>query len=181
MFKITIFFYLFISLSSYAEKGIVTDLEIPRFVSRKSNEINLRVGPSINYPINIKYIKKNLPIEVIDEFKYWRKVRDYEGNTGWIKKGLLQGDRYVITGIKNNDTLIFNRPNGKEIGIIKRNNILKLEKCLKTWCYISHQNINGWLSKVDIWGVYQEEIYGIEFYHPLINQYWKILDRDWFK
>ena len=94
---------LLISLNLYAEKGTVTGFDIPRFVSLKSNEINLRVGPSINYPINIKYIRKNFPIEIIDEFDLWRKVSDHEGNTGWIKKGLLKGDRYVLTGIKNNE------------------------------------------------------------------------------
>ena len=181
MFKVILVFSFLICLDSSAEKGIVTGHDIPRFVSLKSNEINLRVGPSINYPINIKYIKKNLPIEIIDEFKLWRKVRDFEGNTGWIKKGLLKGDRYVLTSIKNNNTKVFNRPNGKEIGIIKKNNILKLEICLENWCYISHQDINGWLSKDNIWGVYKKDLYQVKFYQPLINQYWKILDSNWFK
>jgi SH3-like domain-containing protein len=181
MFKIILIFYLLFSQSSHAEKGNVTGFEIPRFVSLKSNEINLRVGPSINYPINIKYVKKNLPIEVIDEFDVWRKIRDHQNNTGWIKKGLLKGDRYVLTGIRNNEAKIFNRPRGRNIGIIKKNNILKLETCLRNWCYISHQNITGWLSKDDIWGVYNKEIYNIKFYQPLVSQYWKILDRNWFK
>ena len=178
--KILVFTFL-ISLNSYAKKGIVTGFDIPRFVSLKSSEINLRVGPSINYPINIKYIKKNLPIEIIDEFDVWRKVKDHENNIGWIKKGLLKGDRYVLTGIKNHKVKIYNRPNGREIGIIKKNNILKLEICLKDWCNISHQNIDGWLSKKNIWGVYDKELYKIKFYQPLINQYWKILDSKWLK
>ena len=172
---------LLISLNLYAEKGTVTGFDIPRFVSLKSNEINLRVGPSINYPINIKYIRKNFPIEIIDEFDLWRKVSEHEGNTGWIKKGLLKGDRYVLTGIKKNEAKIFNRPNGREIGLIKKNNILKLEICLEYWCYISHQDINGWVSKDGIWGVYKDELYQIKFYQPLINQYWRILDSNWFK
>jgi SH3-like domain-containing protein len=181
MFKIILIFSFLISLGSYAKKGAVTGFDIPRFVSLKSNDINLRVGPSINYPINIKYIKKNLPVEIIDEFDLWRKVKDHEDNTGWIKKGLLKGDRYILTGIKNNNTKVLNRPNGKEIGIIKKNNILKLETCMKNWCYISHQNINGWLLKSNIWGVYKKEIYKVKFYQPIINQYWKILDSKWFK
>ena len=181
MFKIILIFSFFLSLNLYAKKGTVTGFDIPRFVSLKSNEINLRVGPSENYPINIKYIKKNLPIEIIGEFDVWRKVRDHEGNIGWIKKGLLKGDRYILTGITNNDVKIFNRPNGNKIGIIKKNNILRLEKCLEKWCYIFHQDIKGWLSKNDIWGVYQKELYNIKFYQPLFNQYWKILDHNWLK
>ena len=181
MFKITLVFSLLICLSSFANKGTVTGFDIPRFVSLKSNEINLRIGPSINYPINLKYIRKNLPIEIIDEYDLWRKIRDHEGNIGWIKKGLLKGERYILTGIKNNSSKIYNRPNGKEVGIIKENNILKLEICLEDWCYISHKNIKGWLSKKGIWGTYNKEIYKIKFYQPLINQYWKILDNNWLK
>ena len=181
MIKIILIFSFLISLNLYAEKGAVTGFDIPRFVSLKSNEINMRVGPSINYPINIKYVKKNLPIEIIDEFELWRKVRDHKNNIGWIKKGLLKGDRYILTGIKNNNVVIFNRPSGREIGIIKKNNILKLEVCLPDWCYISHQNIQGWSSKENIWGIYKDETYNIKFYQPLINQYWKIIDSNWFK
>tara|TARA_B100000965_G_scaffold211692_1_gene176884 strand:- start:458 stop:1000 length:543 start_codon:yes stop_codon:yes gene_type:complete len=180
MVKIILVFSFFVSLNLYAEKGSVTGFDIPRFISLKSNEINLRVGPSINYPIKLKYIKKNLPVEVIDEFDVWRKVRDHENNTGWIKKGLLKGDRYVLT-LKKNNVLVFNRPNGKEIGIIKANNVLFLEKCLKKWCYISHKDIQGWLLKNGVWGVYKNEIYNIKFYQPLINQYWKILENKWLK
>ena len=181
MFKKILVFFLLVSTNSHAEKGVVTGFDIPRFVSLKSNEINLRVGPSINYPINIKYIRKNLPIEIIDEFDLWRKVKDHEGNIGWIKKGLLKGDRFVLTVIKNNGAKVFNRPNGTVIGIIKKNNILKLKNCLKKWCYISHQKINGWLSKNDIWGVYKEDLYDVKFYQPIINLYWRILDSNKFK
>lgn len=181
MFKIIVVFSFIISLSTYAEKGIVTGFEIPRFVSLKSNEVNLRVGPSVNYPINIKYVKKNLPLEIIDEFEHWRKIVDHDNNIGWIKKGLLKGDRYILTGTNNNEVLIFNRPNGVEIGIIKKNNILKIQKCLQNWCYISHQNIKGWLLKDEVWGVYKNEIYNLKFYQPIINWYWKILDHKWLK
>lgn len=170
-----------ICFNLYADKGAVTGFEIPRFVSLKSNEVNLRVGPSVNYPINLKYIKQNLPIEIIDEFDHWRKVRDHEGNIGWINKGLLKGDRFVLTGVKNNDVKILNRPNGKEVGVIKKNNILKLEKCLLNWCYISHQDIDGWLIKDGIWGVYEKEVFKVKFYQPLINKYWIVSDKNWFK
>ena len=76
---------------------------------------------------------------------------------------------------------MYNYPNGKEIGIIKKDNILLLEKCLENWCYISNQLIEGWVSKDGIWGTYKDEIYNIKFYQPLINQYWKILDSNFLK
>ena len=71
-----------INQNLHAQTGEVTGLEIPRFVSLKSDDINLRVGPSVNYPILIKFVKKDLPIEIIDEFDTWRKIRDRDNNIG---------------------------------------------------------------------------------------------------
>jgi SH3-like domain-containing protein len=181
MIKIIFISYLFFSLNVFAKTGEVTGLDIPRFVSLKSNDINLRVGPSTNYPINIKYLTKNLPVEVIDEFDVWRKIKDYKNNYGWLHKSLIKGNRFVLTNEKKNLGLnIYNRPNSKIIGIIKKNNILELNKCLKDWCNISYNNFSGWIKKENIWGVYEKEIYNIKFYQPLINQYWRILDSKWF-
>ena len=172
---IPLIFFFCISFNLYAKTGSVTGLEIPRFVSLKSNDVNLRVGPSINYPINLKYISKNLPIEIIDEFDVWRKTRDHEGNIGWLHKSLIKGDRYILTVNKiNNDINLFTRPNGEIIGIIKKNNILDLKNCVLNWCKVSQNSITGWILKKNIWGVYESEIYNIKFYQPIINQYWKI-------
>ncbi len=166
----------------FAKKGTVTNLELPRFVSLKSNDVNLRVGPSINYPIELKYIKNNLPVEVIDEFDVWRKIKDHKDNIGWLHKSLIKGNRFIlIINSKENNKNIYNRPNGKIIGLIGDNNILRLEKCLIGWCYISNNNIKGWLSKDSIYGVYKNEIYNLPIYQSVIDRYWKILDSKYFK
>ena len=182
MKTIVLFLSLIISLNLYAAKGSVTGLDIPRFVSLKSNDANLRVGPSINYPIKIKYVQKNLPVKIIDEFDVWRKIIDYENNIGWLHKSLIKGDRFVLTGVRIEDSVnIYNRPKGKLIGIVKKNNILSLKSCLANWCYVNDNKIHGWLTKDSIWGVYKKEIYNQSFYQPVMNQYWKILDSKWFK
>ena len=167
-----------ICFNIYAKKGPVTNLELPRFVSLKSNDVNLRVGPSVNYPIELKYTQNNLPVEIIDEFDVWRKIKDYKNNTGWLHKSLIKGERFVLIINLNNETKnIFSRPNGKKIGGIRNNNLLNLERCLLNWCLISHEDIRGWLSKEFVWGVYKSEIYNKSFYQPIINLYWKFLDK----
>lgn len=177
-----IFLSVLIPFNVIAKKGTVTNLELPRFVSLKSNDANLRVGPSINYPIELKYIQKNLPLEIIDEFDVWRKTKDHEGNIGWLHKSLIKGDRFVLIQIESDsDIKIYNRPNGKEIGLIKKNNILKLNECIVHWCKIKNDNIKGWVSKQNIWGVYSSELLNIKFYQPIVKQYWKILDYKWFE
>ena len=170
------------SSHSFSQKGLITGLDIPRFVSLKSSDVNLRVGPSVNYPIEIKYIRKNYPLEIIDEFDVWRKTRDHRGNIGWLHKSLIKGDRYVLIGFEfDSEVKIYNRPNGKIIGIIKKNNLLKLNECLINWCNVKNENVKGWISKQNIWGVYPSELYNKKFYQPIIKQYWKILDYKWTK
>jgi SH3-like domain-containing protein len=176
--KIIFFILLFtVSFNLNAKTGSVTGLDIPRFVSLKSNEVNLRVGPSTNYPIELTYITKNLPVEVIDEFDAWRKIKDHQKTIGWLHKSLIQGDRFILTGYKNNNDIdLYKIPNGNVLGAIKKNNILELKNCVVYWCKVSKEGITGWVLKENIWGVYEFEIYNDKFYQPIINLYWRVLN-----
>ena len=176
MKKILLIVNLLISFNLFAEVGKITGLDIPRFVSLKSDDVNLRVGPSVNYPIELNYVQKNLPVEIIDEFDVWRKVKDHHKNIGWLHKSLIKGDRFVLTINKNKKKNIYKRPNGQIIGQVSINNIFSLKSCLTNWCLVSNKDIKGWVSKDFIWGVYKYEIYNQNFFQPLINQYWKVLD-----
>ena len=94
-----ILFVLFILLYSninFANKGPITGLDLPRFISLKSNDSNVRVGPSKNYPILRKYIVKNYPLKIIEEYDDWRKIIDFQNNTGWVHKSIIKGERYGI-------------------------------------------------------------------------------------
>ena len=174
---IPLILFLCFSLNLYGKTGSVTGLDIPRFVSLKSDDANIRVGPSVNYPIKLKYVFQNLPLEIIDEFDVWRKSRDHEGNIGWIHKSLIKGDRFILINYDTNrDTNLFNIPNGKIIGIIKKNNILDLNLCILNLCKVTQNKFSGWLLKKNIWGVYDSEFYNVLFFQPLVNQYWKILN-----
>jgi SH3-like domain-containing protein len=176
--KILLLLVFFTNQIYAAEIGVVTGYKIPRFVSLKSNEVNLRVGPSFNYPIKIKYIQKNLPVEIVDEYDVWRKIHDIDGNLGWIHKSLLQGDRYgLIISSFNNVALIFNYPKGNQIGKIGNKNIVEINKCLEKWCLIKIKDKKGWIKKNNLWGVYKSEIYKISFIQPIINLYWDLISK----
>ena len=158
----------------YPKVGEVTGLEIPRYISLKSNDANIRVGPSINYPIVLKYIKKNYPLEVIEEYEEWRKIKDFKNNTGWIHKSLISGDRTGIIISKENikSISILNTIDGKIIGIIGKGNIVELKKCKINWCFIEVDNFKGWVRKKNIWGVKEKEIFKITFYQKFEDFYW---------
>ncbi len=177
MIKSILFFLFFCLLfnASYSnEIGQVTGYKIPRFVSLKSDDVNLRIGSSTNYPIIVKYVTKNIPVEITDEYERWRKIRDMQGNEGWIHGDLLKGDRFVII-IKNNKSIIhmYSKPDGVPIGEIGESNIAKIKVCLEKWCKIKFESHKGWVNKKNLWGVYEKEEVNIPFYQPIINLIWK--------
>ena len=157
-----------------AEIGKETGLEIPRYISLKSNDANIRVGPSKNYPIEIKYIKKNYPLKVLEEYEEWRKVEDFKKNSGWIHKSLISGTRTGIVLSNDNQTIkLLNTLDGNVIGEIGQRNIVFLEKCKIDWCLVSSGNYKGWIDKKYIWGVKEKEVTNISFFQIFEDLYWK--------
>ena len=157
-----------------AEVGRETGLEIPRYISLKSNDANIRVGPSKNYPIEIKYIKKNYPLKVLEEYENWRKVEDFQKNFGWIHKSLISGTRTgIILSNDNKAIKLLNTLNGNVIGEIGKGNIVFLEKCKIDWCLVSFGDYKGWLDKKNIWGIKEKEIINISFFQRFNDLYWK--------
>lgn len=140
--------------------GQQSQLPLPRFVSFRAEEVNLRAGPETHYPIEWIYRKKYLPIEVIAEFYHWRKIKDYEGSTGWVHKSLLSGLRTGITINRIQTLLAKPQEDSKIIAYIEPEVIVQLKKCQGQWCYIETMKdpISGWLNKDGLFGVYPNEI-----------------------
>ncbi len=160
-----------------AEIGKETGLKIPRYISLKSNDANIRVGPSKNYPIEIKYIKKNYPLKVLEEYEDWRKVEDFQKNFGWIHKSLISGNRTGIVLSNDNKIIkLLNTLNGNVIGEIGSGNIVFLEKCKIDWCLVSFGDYRGWIDKKNIWGIKEKEIININFFQRFEDFYWKSIN-----
>ena len=81
------------------KRAISIGKPVQRFVSLRSDVVNLRTGPGVRYPVDWVYKSKYLPVEIIAEFENWRKVRDVHGTQGWIHQSLLSSRRmFIITG-----------------------------------------------------------------------------------
>ena len=172
---IIIFLYSNIANSQVGEE---TGLKIPRYVSLKSNDANLRVGPSVNYPIVIKFIKKNYPLKIIEEHDEWRKIQDFKKNSGWIHKSLISGIRNgVIISDSTEGATAYNTINGRVIGNIGNGNIVKINKCKSDWCLISFEdNYSGWVNKLNLWGVEPKEEYKINYFQKFEDIYWQSIN-----
>ena len=169
--------FIFTNISA-SEIGSQTGLKIPRYVSIKSDDANLRVGPSTNYPIKLKYIIKNYPLLIIEEHKNWRKVTDFESNIGWMHKSLIKGERNgILKNINDNNVLVYNSVYGKTVGEIKQGYVIELKKCKLNWCFIKKDRNLGWVSKKNIWGVSPKEIFNIGYHQKLIDLYYKSINQ----
>ena len=134
-------------------RGGASGLPLPRFVSLRSGEANLRTGPGTRYPIDWIYRRKGLPVQVIEEFGSWRRVRDRQGTQGWMHRSVLAGRRTVIvTGTR---PLLHRRPDPASPGLayLQAGVIATLGGCDGAWCRVDAQGFEGWLGRQDVWGL----------------------------
>lgn len=131
---------------------------VPRFVSLRSDTVNLRIGPGDRYPVEWVYHRKGLPVEVIGQFDQWRRIRDWQGTEGWVHQRLVTGVRNVI--VKGAQRTLYAEADTEAAPIAKLDPgvIAHLLECRKEWCRIETQNIKGWLTRGDVWGVYPDEV-----------------------
>lgn len=132
-------------------------LPVPRFVTLGTDEVNVRTGPGIRYPIRFIFKKDGLPVEIIKEFDVWRQIRDMEGNTGWVHQSLLSGKRAVI--VKGHMQTLFKKPveTARPVVQLEPGVIAGLDRCDEEWCYLSVASYKGWLRRENVWGVYADE------------------------
>ena len=124
------------------------------FLTLRNDKVNLRQGPSFEYPIKLFYKKKFLPVLVQEKYGNFRKIRDHENNTGWIHVSQLSKKKAAI--VIDNEAYIFsnNSVYSKPLAISKNGKLLIIKKCKKNWCKISNKNLKGWIKKESLWGLY---------------------------
>ena len=125
-----------------------------KFVSLKKDKVNVRYGPSFEFPIKYVYKKKNLPIKQIDKKENFRRILDHKKNGGWVHISQLKKANSVIT-IENK--IMFKKPTifSKPIAKIKKGRLLIIQKCDSKWCKVKTDNFQGWIDKNNLWGTFK--------------------------
>ena len=146
MLKIIIFFLYFILIipNSYSE-------EEKTFLMLKNNKVNVRYGPSFDYPIKYIYKKISLPVQLIDKKENFRRIIDHKKNTGWIHISHLKKSKSLIT---TSVKILFKKPTkySKPIAKLDIGRLLLIQKCEKSWCNVKTEKFSGWIDKNNIWG-----------------------------
>ena len=148
--------------SSIAEAQVSgSGLPLPRFVSLRAGEVNLRTGPGVQYPIEWVYRKSGLPLEVIAEYKTWRKVRDWEGSQGWVHQTMLSAKRtFIVTGATRT-VMSQGERTARPVARVQAGVSGQLIACPaeSNYCRVEVEGFEGWLPRGEFWGVIKGEAF----------------------
>tara|TARA_B100000530_G_scaffold150325_1_gene94385 strand:- start:306 stop:752 length:447 start_codon:yes stop_codon:yes gene_type:complete len=145
MLKIIIFFFfIFITSNSYSE-----DKQI--FLMLKNEKVNVRYGPSFDFPIKYIYKKIQLPVLLIDKKENFRRIIDHKKNSGWIHISQLKKSKSLITTTRK---ILFKKPTkySKPLASLDVGRLLLIKKCEKNWCNVKTDQFSGWVDKTNVWG-----------------------------
>jgi SH3-like domain-containing protein len=139
--------------------GPVTNLPLPRYVSLKAAEGNVRRGPSLTHRIDWVFTRRDMPLQITAEYGLWRRVEDRDGMGGWVHYSLLSGTRTVI--IEQDMLTLRTRPDAQApvTAVLEAGVIARLGKCDPEWCRVSSAGYNGWAPKTRLWGVDIDEVH----------------------
>ncbi len=130
---------------------------LPRFESLRSDKAFLRVGPGVRFPIAWVYQRRGLPVEVIEEYDTWRRVRDRDGVEGWMHSSLLQSKRQVLVHGSVRSMRRAAEDDAPVVARLEPGVIGTLQKCETNWCRVEITGLSGWVRRDQIWGVYPFE------------------------
>ena len=121
------------------------------FLTLRNDKVNLRLGPSFDYPIKIIYKKKYLPIAIKDKSYNFRKIQDHENNSGWIHISQLSKRKAGITTV---NTLLYKKATifSKPLANVEKGRLVLVSKCKNDWCKVKIEKFSGWIKKSRIWG-----------------------------
>ncbi len=141
--------------------GSVTGQPIPRFVSLKASQTNLREGPSRDHRIAWVFKRAGLPVEVIAEFETWRRIRDSEGSEGWVMLTFISSRRTALVAPWSKEATLplYERDNesAEVVARLQPSVLTNVEECSGKWCRVNGEGFRGWMQQEKLWGAYPGE------------------------
>jgi SH3-like domain-containing protein len=134
-----------------------SSLPVPRFVSLRSDEVNVRTGPGIRYPIDWVFVRKTMPVEVLAEVDTWRKIRSQDGTEGWVHQSMLTGRRTAMVIGEVRTLRKRNDADAAAVAELEPGVIANLLECRDAWCRLEIAGQKGWLQRDALWGVLPSE------------------------
>ncbi len=141
--------------------GSVSGLPVPRFVSLKSDKVNVRRGPTTQHQVAWEFLREGLPVEIVAEYDNWRRIRDADGDEGWVYHSLLSGRRTALVSPWAADEVQDLRARGdseaRVVARLQARVLANVGPCDGAWCRLSGRGFEGWIEQEKLWGVYPGE------------------------
>jgi SH3-like domain-containing protein len=141
--------------------GSASGLPVPRYVSLKSDRVNVRAGPTKDHEVAWVFTRSGLPVEITAEFENWRRIRDSEGAEGWVYHSLLSGRRTAVVTVRPKDALVavLEKPvdDGAVTARLQPGVIAVVKRCDGRWCRVTGEKFDGFVPQERLWGVYPNE------------------------
>ncbi len=147
--------------AALAGSDTTASLPVPRFVSLKTDRVNVRGGPDKDHDVSYIYTRVGWPVEITAEFEDWRRIRNSDGTEGWVYHSLLSGKRMAVVQMKTKTDLaqLYVKPDEKsaitarlQVGVLST-----IKHCTGAWCEIAGEGFDGWIQQNQLWGVYPNE------------------------
>jgi SH3-like domain-containing protein len=143
--------------SATAQQRKGSGLPLPRFASLKADEVNMRSGPATRYPVDWVFKRKGMPVEIVAEYENWRKIRDWQGTSGWVREHLLTGKRTFVISAKPASLHESPAASADVVAKLEPEVMGEIRSCAGDWCRVKVARVSGWIERTDIWGVYKSE------------------------
>lgn len=141
--------------------GPVSGLPMPRFVSLKTDRVNVRQGPTRDQDVSFVFQRSGLPVEVVAEYENWRRIRDSEGSGGWVLQSLLSGRRTALVAPWGREKAVALHghadPASPTVAMLQPGVLATVKACASSWCRISGDRFDGWIEQDRLWGAYPDE------------------------
>jgi SH3-like domain-containing protein len=133
-------------------------LKVPRFATMRAEEVNVRTGPGTRYPVEWIFEKRGMPVEVIAEFDNWRRIRDWQGASGWVHQSMLIGKRSLVVTAKEAPLLADAKQDGALVARVEQGVVGEIISCKEAgYCRVRIDNYRGYLARANFWGLYPDE------------------------
>jgi len=144
-----------------ASDGTTSGLPVPRFVSLKTDRVNVRGGPDKDHDVAWIYTRVGWPVEITAEFENWRRIRDSDGTEGWVYHSLLSGKRTAAVQLKSKTELapLHAKPDAQSpvVAQLQSGVLGAIKHCNGSWCRLSGEGFDGFIEQNRLWGVYPNE------------------------
>jgi SH3-like domain-containing protein len=162
VFALMLALYAGTAIAAEQPGGTASGLPVPRFVSLKSDKVNVRAGPTKDHDVAWIYNRAALPVEVTAEFENWRRIRDWEGAEGWVYHSLLSGKRTALVSPQSKGKELLDlrdKPDGASTinARLQHGVLATVKRCQSGWCRLVGDGFDGWIEQPRLWGVYPNE------------------------